>query len=95
MLARITSILVLMAILYSYAPALPGDGCPEADSMGSMGSVRMDCGYSFHCPMVFNTGASEQLPLPFWGQLISTPHLLLLKESISGIFRPPKCGSAL
>jgi len=92
MLARIISVLLLIGILYSYAPILAHqDGCPEADHMGgSMGSVKMDCGYSFHCPIVFNTGGSEPLPLPFVGQLIPTPHLLLLKESISDIFHPPK-----
>jgi hypothetical protein len=93
MLVKIASIIAIIGILYSYAPILPHqDGCPGAGHMGSMGSAKISCGYIFHCPIVFNTGGSEPLPLPFLGQLILTPHFLLLKESTSDIFHPPKCG---
>jgi hypothetical protein len=91
MFIKITSILVMIGILFSYVPVLPHqDDCPEGDHMGS---PKVDCGYSFHCPILLNVSVSEPLPLPFLGQLISTPHGLTVKESISGIFHPPKCGS--
>jgi hypothetical protein len=84
---RIVGCLLIIGLLFSYVPMISADSCPEGDHMRNM---KMDCGYSFHCPMIVDIGISETLGLPLNGRLISTKPLLVVNELIHPIFHPPE-----
>ena len=84
---RIVGISIIIAILFSYIPAISMESCPEEDHSTDSG---MDCGYSFHCPIVFDKLMSEMLTLPFKGRFFLAPPLLIGEEVVPQIFHPPK-----
>ncbi len=86
----IIGFLVVVAILFSYIPAFSFSmkGCPEEGN--HTGNVKMDCGYSFHCPMVVNKDVLDANSLPLSGRLVSGKPLLVVEELIRMIFHPPK-----
>lgn len=84
---KVIGILLVIGILFSYVPMIPMDGCPEGHHMGTK---KMDCGYSFHCPVIFNFNMSESLPLPFIGQLDLASPLPKVDKLVTPIFHPPE-----
>jgi hypothetical protein len=84
---KLVGIFIAIAILFSYAPVIPKHDCQEGDHMGNK---KMDCGYSFHCPITVNMSPLKNLNLPFKGRLVSTPSLMRLEEFPYFIFHPPK-----
>ncbi len=86
---NLIGLLVLITILFSYMPALSFsmDQCPEGSHEGNM---KMDCGYSFHCPMVVNKDILGGNSLPLNGRLVPGKPLLVVEELIRVIFHPPK-----
>ena len=78
---------VIVTILFSYVPVFSTDQCPEGNHMGN---VKMDCGYSFHCPMVINENILGTYSLPLYGLLVPAKPLLVVDELIRAIFHPPK-----
>jgi len=58
-----------------------------------MGSMRVNCGFSYHCPLcplIVNVIIQELLPLPLVGQLLSTISLPTVDDIARPIFHPPK-----
>ena len=55
-----------------------------------MGNGKMDCGYSFHCPMIVNKNILGAYGLPLNGRLFPAKPLLVVDELIRLIFHPPK-----
>ena len=55
-----------------------------------MGNVKMECGYSFHCPMIVNKNILETYSLPLNGRLVPEKPLIVVDELIRMIFHPPK-----
>jgi hypothetical protein len=84
---RIIGCLLVIGILFSYVPVFSMDGCPEGSHMGIM---KMDCGSSFHCPMIVDKIVSETSSLPLNGCLVPTKLLLAVDEVAYLIFHPPK-----
>ena len=84
---NLTGFVVIVTILFSYVPVFPTDQCPEGNHMGN---VKMDCGYSFHCPMVVNKNILGTYSLPLNGLLVPAKSLLVVDELIRVIFHPPK-----
>jgi len=89
MVMKIIGCLLVVGILFSYFPVFPMDECPEGKHMGNM---KMDCGYNFHCPLIFNIIMPEPLSLPLSGRVVLTPSSLKIDELTSFIFRPPEYG---
>ena len=83
---KIVGILLIIGILFSYVPIVPMDGCPEGHHMAGK---KMDCGYSFHCPIIFNFNMSES-PLPFTGRVVLTLPLPKVDQLVTLIFHPPE-----
>ncbi len=84
---KITGCFLVIAILFSYLPILSRDDCTDG---GRLGNMKMDCGYSFHCPMIADRDTLEASGLPLNGQLVSSEPLLVVKELTHSIFHPPK-----
>ena len=79
--------LVLITILFSYMPVFSMDQCPEGNHMRN---VKMNCGYSFHCPMIVDKNIVGTYPLPLNGRFAPVKPLLVVDELIRVIFHPPK-----
>ena len=60
-----------------------------------MGNAKMDCGYSFHCPMIVDKNVLGTYSLPLNGLLVQGKPLLVVDEVVRGIFHPPKDSIAL
>jgi hypothetical protein len=86
-LKNLTGFVVIITILFSYVPVFSMDQCPEGNHMGN---VKMDCGYSFYCPMIVNKNILGTYRLPLNGRLVPGRLLLVLDELIRVIFHPPK-----
>jgi len=78
---------VIITILSLYIPVFSMDQCREGNHTGN---VKMDCGYSFHCPMVVSRSILGTYSLPLNGRLVPEKPLLVVDELISMIFHPPK-----
>jgi len=79
--------LLVIGILFSYVPVFPMDECPEGNHTGSM---KMDCGSLFHCPMIVDRIFSESSALPLRGCLVPIKLSLVVDEFPDPIFHPPK-----
>ena len=55
-----------------------------------MGNVKIDCGYSFHCPMIVNKSILGTYSLPLNGRFVLGRPLLVVDELVRVIFHPPK-----
>jgi len=84
---KIIGLLIIIGVLLSYAPMFPMDECPEEKHMGNM---KMDCGYNFHCPLIFDIIRPVPSTLPLSGRVVLTPSSLKIDELTSLIFRPPE-----
>jgi hypothetical protein len=84
---KIVGIFVTIIILFSYLPARSMEACPEEDHSGNM---RMDCGYTFHCPFTYDTAIPELCVLPLHSRLRVIPAVLKIDEFPRVIFHPPK-----
>ncbi len=87
MILRIAGIFIIIAILFSYIPAVSIDGCPEEDHSTNKG---MDCGYAFHCPLVHDTAMPQLSILSINGRLRWMPNVLKIEELPRLIFHPPE-----
>jgi hypothetical protein len=83
---RIIGWLVVIGLFLSYVPAFPMDECSEGNHTGNM---KTDCGYMFHCQLVFNADMPDSLLLPLNGRFILTPSLFKVDEVAHFIFHPP------
>ncbi len=79
--------LVVITILFSYVPVFSMDGCPEGHHMGN---IKMDCGYTFHCPMIVIENIPGTNGLPLNGLLVQAKPLFVVDEVVRVIFHPPK-----
>lgn len=84
---RIVGILIIIAILFSYIPAISMDGCPEEDHSGKKG---MDCGYAFHCPVIYDTAMPQLSVLSINSWLRWMPTAGKIEELPRLIFHPPE-----
>jgi hypothetical protein len=84
---KITGILLIIGIVFSYVPILPMDDCQETNHAGNM---KLDCGYIFHCPLLSNLGLPESITLPYFGPAVLISSLPMLDEFIHPIYHPPK-----
>ncbi len=84
---KVLAILVVSAVALSYIPVMPMDGCPEAHHMGN---TTLDCGYSFHCPILTGLNLLDFAPLPYTGEPVSASSLIKVDGWIFSIFRPPE-----
>jgi len=78
---------VIITILFAYVPVFSMTQCPEGNHMGN---VKMDCGYSFHCPMIVSKNILGTCSLPLNGRLVLGKPFLVVDELIHVIFHPPK-----
>ena len=81
------ALFVILAILFTYLPAIPSEGCPEKEHSRQ---TNLDCGYLFHCPALPGTDNLEASPLPVAGRLVSIPSPMEFEELPFFIFHPPK-----
>ena len=84
---RLIGCLLVIGILFSYLPMFPMDECPEGSHMGIM---KMDCGSSFHCPMIVDKISSESSALPFRGCVVPIKLSLAVNEFPDPVFHPPE-----
>jgi hypothetical protein len=84
---KIVGILLIIGILFSYAPIFPKDNCQEANHARNM---ILDCGSIFHCPFLSNIGLPESIILPYFGRAVLNSSLPVIEELTHPIFHPPK-----
>ena len=84
---KIVSAFIIIAVLFSYVPRIPMDDCPEGNQMGHM---NLDCGYLFHCPVLFDVSILGPSALSLTGRLVPLPTLPNVDEVNFLIFHPPK-----
>ncbi len=84
---RIVGIFLVIAILFSYLPIIPRDDCPDVDHMGSM---KLDCGNIFHCPLIFSISVSGPTVLPLSGRFFLTFFSVKVEELPRLVFHPPE-----
>jgi len=84
---KITGILLIIGILFSYAPVFSMDDCQEDAHMGNM---KLGCGYIFHCPFLSNIGLPESIILPYFGRAVLRPPFLVIDDFAHPIFHPPE-----
>ncbi len=95
---KLIGIFLIIGIVFSYVPVIPMENCPEGNhhtgnhNAGDhhTGNTTMNCGYSFHCPILFNINMLDPMPLPLTGRLILLPPSLKVDEVPYLIFHPPK-----
>jgi hypothetical protein len=91
---KIVGIFLILGLLFSYLPIIPTDGmngCPQGNQTENhTGNKKMDCGYIFHCPLIFDGALQEPLPLPLNGLLPLPSILSKVDELAHFIFHPPK-----
>jgi len=83
---KIIGIFLILGILFSYVPMIPIDGCREE---GHVGNMKLDCGYSFHCP-ILSIVISEPFHPSYVGRLALIPSLKTVEEVVHPIFHPPE-----
>jgi hypothetical protein len=97
---KLIGLLLIIGMLFTYAVVPSVVNCPEGHHQQNdrhqrttdhnTGSMQLGCGYSFHCPVLYqfnNTGSSL---LPFVGELVlaSTPDKG--DNVVQRIFHPPR-----
>ncbi len=101
---KFIGILLVIGIVFSYVPVMSMENCPRENCSEAShhpvdhhagdhptGNKTMDCcGYTFHCPMLFDINMSDPMPLPLTGRLIVLPPSLKVDEIPYLIFHPPK-----
>jgi hypothetical protein len=87
MFLKLTSVFIIIGILFSYTPIVHGEGCPKE---GSSKNMKMDCGYIFHCPFLSDRIIYLPFSLPFIGRLVLIPILPNVDELTHLIFHPPE-----
>jgi hypothetical protein len=84
---KIIGCLLVIAILFSYLPVIPRDDCPDVDPMGSM---KLDCGNIFHCPLIFSISTSGPTALPLSGRFFLTSFSVKIEGLPRLVFHPPE-----
>ncbi len=85
---RIAWVFIIIAILFSYFPMEMMGSCSEEEDHST--GKRVDCGYAFHCPMIF-TPALPLLPtLSINGRLKWMSPTEKVEELPRLIFHPPE-----
>ena len=82
---KIAAVFVVIGILFSYTPVIQMDECPGDNHRGNM---KLDCGYTFHCPLISDGNPQESLPLPLSGRLVSPSALPKVDELTRLVFHP-------
>ena len=66
-------------------------GCPYGNhTENHTGNKNIDCGNTFHCPLIFDGILQEPLPLPLNGWLPLPSFFQKVDELAHLIFHPPK-----
>lgn len=86
MILRIIGAFIIIAIFFSYFPMDAMGNCPEEDHSRNTG---MDCGYIFHCPVIYDLIVPQLSILSVNGWLRSMLTLLKVEEFPQKIFHPP------
>jgi len=84
---RIAGIFIIIAILFSYLPIDAMGNCSEEDHSTN---TRMDCGYTFHCPVIYNPAIPQLSVLSINSWLRWMPTAGKVEELPRFIFHPPK-----
>jgi len=84
---RIIGIFIIITIIFSYLPMDVMGHCPEEDHHTN---TKMDCGYAFHCPALYNLIMPGLSILPINGWLKLMPEISKIEELPNFIFHPPK-----
>lgn len=84
---RILGVLLVIAILFSYFPMMTMDGCSEEDHENDM---RMDCGYTFHCPVIYHSILPHLSAPSIYGWLKWKRIIGKMEELPKSIYHPPK-----
>jgi len=84
---RIIGAFIIIAILFSYLPMDAMGNCSEEDHSANM---RMDCGYIFHCPVIYNPALPQLSVLSINSWLRWIPTVGKVEELPRLIFHPPK-----
>lgn len=87
MILRIAGIFIIIAILFSYLPMDAMGNCSEEDHSGN---TRMDCGYAFHCPVIYNPAIPRLSVLSINSWLRWMPTIGKIEELARLIFHPPE-----
>jgi hypothetical protein len=84
---RKIGLFIAIALFCSYLPMVPMDDCLAGDHLGN---IMMNCGYSFHCPLISSITLLEPAAIPNIEQLVLIMPLLLLEDLEYPIFHPPE-----
>ncbi len=84
---RIAGVFIIIAVLFSYFPMEMMGSCSEEDHSTSK---RIDCGYAFHCPMIFNPALPLPPTLSINGRLKWMSPTEKVEEFPRFIFHPPE-----
>lgn len=84
---RIIGAFIIIAILFSYLPMDAMGNCSEEDHSAN---TRMDCGYIFHCPVIYNQALPQLSVLSINGWLRWMPTAGKVEELPRLIFHPPE-----
>jgi len=84
---KIAGVLLVIGILLSYMPMTPADDCREGDHSENM---KLDCGYSFHCPVLLAKLLPEPLAPAYLGRLVLPLSFQTFEELARPIFHPPE-----
>jgi len=84
---RIPGIFIIVTVLFSYLPMDAMGHCPEEDHHTN---TKMDCGYAFHCPVLYHPIMPGLSVLTISGWLKRMPEISKIDELPSFIYHPPK-----
>jgi hypothetical protein len=84
---RKIGLFLAIALFCSYLPMVPMDDCPEDDHLGN---VMMNCGYSFHCPLISSITPLQPVAIPNIEPLVLIMPSLLVEDLEYPIFHPPE-----
>jgi len=87
MILKIIGTFIIIAILFSYLPMDAMGNCSEEDHSTN---TRMDCGYIFHCPVIYNPALPQLSVLSINGWLRWMPTVGKVEELPRFIFHPPE-----
>lgn len=84
---KLVGALLVISILFLYAPVMSREECSGENHMEG---IRINCGYSFHCPFVDKGEGSGYSRLPFLGQFAMISPVFYLHQLVHLVYRPPE-----